>query len=74
MAQSQGLHRPPGPLWSQTPRRAGAHSAGRMDSPAGFSSPCAADARVELYFSLIETRMTGGDFALLHIPASPHPG
>lgn len=73
MAQSQSLHRPPGPLWSPNLRRAGAHSAGQMDSPVGFSSPCAADAPVKWCSFLIKREKTEGDFALVCTHAAPHP-
>lgn len=64
-ALSPSPRRPLEQLWSLTPLRTGARSAGLMGSPAGFSSPGAAGAPVEQCSSLIRRERTEGGFVPL---------
>lgn len=74
MAQSPSPHRPLEQLWSLTPLRTGARSAGLTDSPDGSSAPGAAGAPVGQCSSLLRRERTEGGFVQLWTPVLPHPG
>lgn len=65
MAQSPGPHRPLEQLWSRTPLRTGARSAGLTDSPVGFCAPGAAGAPEGRCSSLTRREMTEEGSVLL---------